>query len=269
MRTRSPLLYAHGVLRRALRRMRSLPIMVTPRQAVNNAGSSFDRFGGATMASRRDFLKTTGGLVLATGGAWAAGACPRRRFAARSARASPRHACLVAARRAAGKGAAHQEELAAAEFRDAALLLQRSFHAERRVLRPLSPVEHSGSRGGNVAAQGRRRGRGRAVRAFTRAVEARFRASRGRRGLPMLGKPARDVSAARSGRRMGIGRDGQRPLEGCAPEGRAGEGRRSRRKRSRSSSTAPMGARSPARPTSSSRFRSGRRSTRTRSSPMR
>ena len=77
------------------------------------------------MPSRRDFLKQTGGLVLASGGVWADRAT---RCAADSvlgpAGTSGGNAVLVDPRGVARQGAADQEDLAAAQFRNAGQLFQ-------------------------------------------------------------------------------------------------------------------------------------------------
>ena len=218
------------------------------------------------MPSRRDFLKTTGGLVLATGGTWLAthahGAVPNPPGLA----PLPSGAVAVGRPRgAAGQGAADQEDLAPAEFRNAALVFRRGFTPNKAFFVRYHLAGIPRGRGGRLDAQDRRRRGRNAVRAQRSTqlkrdfpaveVTAVNQCSGNRRGL---------FDPHVAGRRVGRRRDGQRALERRAAQGRAREGRpqegsaRDRlRRRRRSGDARHAGFRR-------SRSRCGRRSTRTR-----
>ncbi len=178
------------------------------------------------MPSRRDLLKATGGLVLATGGSWLAshahGAVPNPPGLAPVA---GRRSRLGRSRDAAGQAAADQAELAAAELRNTAFVFFRRDHAEPRVFRALSPGRDSRDRGRPVERQDRRRRGRHTVRAQSRAAQARLSRDRGRRRKPMLGQSPRPVRAACPRRGMGHRRDGQCALERRAAQGHPGQSR--------------------------------------------
>ena len=172
------------------------------------------------MSSRRDFLKTGSGLVLAAGGFAPAGSV----FGAGSPMGPPD--CPPARSRLVPRGAArevaaHQADVPAAELRDPARGLRPALHPERRVLRPLSPAEDPSGLGEGVEAGDRRR-RGR--EAATPSTSPRSSATSSRSSSPPSAS-ARAIDAgsppARRGCRVGHRGHGQRALEGRPPEGRA------------------------------------------------
>ena len=128
--------------------------------------------------NRRTFLGST-----AAAGAAVAGNLPLpTTVAAAGARSAGRAAGGRArqrrARCAAGQEAADQAQLPAAQLRDADRVFPHRDHAERRVLRALSPLGHSRGRRQDLEARGRRRGRQRHGRAHARRSQERCRPSR-------------------------------------------------------------------------------------------
>src|SRR5579884_2061046 len=96
---------------------------------------------------------------------------------------------------AAGQEAADRAGAAAAELRVAAGLSAQPDHAERRILRSLSPLEHSTDRSADLQDRRRRRRGDRANRAYARRFEEDA-GSGDRRRQSMLRQPARLVEPA-------------------------------------------------------------------------
>ena len=210
------------------------------------------------MLTRRGLITSGAGLVLA---ARKAAAGPLDLPAA-----LPEGARGCGARRAARQEAADQAQLSAAELRDADRIFPHRDHAERCVLRPLPPVQHSGGRCQDLEACGRRRRRERPGRAHPRDLKK---------------MPAVEVVAVNlcSGNRRGLFQPHVPGVDGAtarwaAPAGRARGSRTSRQGRGEERAIEIVfdgadGPSSTRRPTSSRAFRSGRRWRRPRSSPTR
>ena len=92
----------------------------------------------------------------------------------------------------------------AAELRNADRISPHADHAERPVLRPLSPGGHPGGRRRRLQDRGRRRRRQRPCRDHARRSEEDA-GRRSGRGQPVLRQPARPVEAACAGVEWGYG----------------------------------------------------------------
>ena len=134
------------------------------------------------------------------------------------------HALAGDPRRATRQEAIDQAQLPTAELRDAYRVFSYRHHAERRLFRSLSPLQHSPGRRQDL--ESCRRG-GRCERpSGTHPRRSQANADgRGRGREPMLGQPSRPVPAACRRRGMGLRRHGLRALERGAAQGSARQGR--------------------------------------------
>ena len=98
-------------------------------------------------------------------------------------------------------------------------MLRLGHDAQRFLLRPLPLGRHPGCGCGEVDAEGRRAGRPGAGRVHDGSAEVVVPAGRGGLRSAMLGQPPRIVRSACSGRRMGLRRHGQCPLDRRSAQG--------------------------------------------------
>ena len=115
---------------------------------------------------------------------------------------------------AAGQEAADQTVLPGAELRSAARIFPHADHAERRVLRPLSPVQYSGGRRQDLQDRGRRRRRQWPGRDSRSTISRRCRRSRWSAVNQCSGNRRGLFQSARRRRRVGLWRHGLCALEG-------------------------------------------------------